>query len=200
MKFYGHANLQQNELQNAVLPIETAFPVNPKVGQLAFVNSTVYICVALGNNLPVWVPMTREITAFTYTQSTPSTSWAVAHGLNTTSINAQIFDAAGRTVIPDEIEIVDPNNISISFGAAFAGKVVVLTGHFDGNVKPTYSYTHFQEVAATTWTIDHNLGYSPIVRVFIGNNEVQPLSIVHNTTNQTTLTFSTAQVGVARLI
>ena len=200
MKFYGHANLQQNELQNAVLPIETAFPVNPKVGQLAFVNSTVYICVGLGGGLPVWVPMTREITAFTYTQSEPAVSWAVPHNLNTTSINAQVFDGLGRTIIPDEIEIVDPNNISISFGAAFAGKVVVLTGHFDGNVKPTYSYTHFQETSSTTWTIDHNLGYNPIVRVFIGNNEVQPLSVVHNTTNQTTLTFSTPQVGVARLI
>ena len=36
MRHYGNINLQQNELQNAVLPIDTYFPVNPKVGQLVF--------------------------------------------------------------------------------------------------------------------------------------------------------------------
>lgn len=200
MKFYGDANLQQNELQNAVLPIETAFPVNPKVGQLAFVNSTVYICVAIGNNLPVWVPMTREITAYTYTQDTVSQTWTISHNLNTTSVNVQIFDDQARVVIPNEIEVLNPNQVQVSFGAQFAGKAVVLTGHFDGNVKPTYAYTFYQTQASTTWVINHNLGYNPIIRVFIGTNEVQPESIVHNTTNQTTITFSTAQAGLARLI
>lgn len=200
MKFYGDANLQQNELQNAVLPVETAFPASPKVGQVAFVNSIVYICVSLANSLPVWVPMTREITAYTHTQNTEALTWTISHGMNTTSVQVQIFDTDSRVIIPDEIEVVDPDTVSVTFNTLFAGRAVVLTGHFDGNVKPTYAYTHYQTEASTTWVINHGLGYNPIVRVFIGNQEVQPLSIIHNTVNQTTITFSTAQVGYARLI
>lgn len=200
MKFYGHANLQQNELQNAVLPIETAFPASPKVGQIAFVNSTVYICVSLANSLPVWVPMTREITAYTHNQSIASATWTINHGLNTTSVQVQVFDDAQRVVIPDEIEVLTPDTVQVSLSTLAIGKAVVLTGHFDGTVKPTYAYTHYQDQAATEWVITHNLGYNPIVRVFIGNAEVQPQSIVHDSVNQTTITFSVAQAGYARLI
>jgi hypothetical protein len=200
MKFYGDANLQQNELQNAVLPIETAFPTSPVVGQLAFVNSIVYICVSVASNLPVWVPMTREITAYTHTQSSSSDTWTITHGMNTTSVQVQVFDSANRVVIPDEIEVLTPDSVSVALGTAITGRAVVITGHFDGNVKPTYAYTHYQSEASTSWVIVHGLGYNPIVRVFIGNQEVQPQSITHNTVNQTTITFSTAQAGYARLI
>lgn len=200
MKFYGHANLQQNELQNAVLSIETAFPAQPLVGQIAFVNSTVYICVSLAGNLPVWVPMTREITAYTHDQNSASNVWVITHNLNTTSIQAQIFDSLSRVIIPDEIEILSPNAIQVTVGSPIIGRAVVLTGHFDGNVKPTYAYTYYQSTASTTWVITHNLGYNPIVRVFIGTQEVQPVSISHDSIDQVTITFSTAQVGYARLI
>jgi hypothetical protein len=200
MKFYGHANLQQNELQNAVLPIETAFPAMPKVGQVAFVNSIVYICVSLANSLPVWVPMTREITAFTYNQATASSTWNITHGLNTTSVQVQVFDESNRVVIPDGIEVLTPNMVQVTLGTASIGRAVIMTGHFDGNVKPTYSYTHYQSDASTTWVILHGLGYNPIARVFVGNQEVQPLSIVHDSVNQTTITFNSAYVGYAKLI
>lgn len=200
MKFYGHANLQQNELQNAVLPIETAFPVSPKVGQIAFVNSTVYICVSLAGGLPVWVPMTREITAYTHSQNTAAAVWTVDHGLNTTSVQVQIFDNYSRVVIPDDIEVLSPNTVRVTVATAATGRAVVLTGHFDGNVKPTYSYTHYQSTSSTTWVVTHNLHYNPIVRVFIGNQEVQPATITHDSLNQTTITFSSPQVGYARLI
>jgi hypothetical protein len=199
MKFYGHANLQQNELQNAVLSSLTNFPSLPSVGQIAFVNSIVFICVSAGS-LPVWVPLTREITAYTHTQSEASQVWSITHGLNTTSVNVQVFDGTSRVLIPDEINVTGPNTTMVYFNTAIVGRAVVVSGHFDGNVKPTYAYTFNQNTASTTWTIDHNLGYNPIVRVFIGTSEVQPLSITHPTTNQTVITFSTPQVGYARLI
>ena len=199
MKFYGHANLQQNELQNAALSTLTAFPVTPVVGQIAFVNSTVYICVGSGQ-LPVWVPLTREITAYTHSQPDASSTWTINHDLNTTSVNVQVFDASSRMVIPAEIETTSPTVVTVMFGTAQAGRAVIVSGHFDGQVKPTYAYTHYQNSASTTWTITHNLGYNPIVRVFVGNQEVQPLSTVFNSTNQVTLTFATAQAGYAQLI
>lgn len=200
MKFYGHANLQQNELQNATLTTLTSFPTSPVTGQLAFVNSIVYICVSTLNSLPVWVPLTREITAYTHSQSVASDSWVITHTLNTTSVNVQVFDATNKAVIPDEIEIVNANTVAVSLNSALAGRAVVVSGHFDGNVKPTYSYTHYQNSASTTWVVVHGLGYEPIVRVFVGNQEVQPQSITHDSVNQLTITFSTAQSGLARLI
>jgi hypothetical protein len=199
MKFYGDANLQQNELQNAVLSTYSSFPIAPKQGQLAFVNSTVYVCVTSGS-LPVWVPLTREITCYTHTQSSPAVEWVIVHNLNTTSVNIQAFGADSAVVIPDEITTTGPNTATITFNTAFAGRAVIVTGHFDGLVKPTYAYTFYQNPASTTWTINHNLGYYPIVRVFIGTNEVQPASISHDDINTTVITFNTAQTGYARLI
>jgi hypothetical protein len=199
MKFYGHANLQQNEIQNAALQTLTTFPTSPVVGQLAFVNSIVFICVG-SDALPVWVPLTREITAYTHTEAVAQQVWGITHNLNTTSVNVQVFDGAGKAIIPDDIEITGPSSATITFTAAQAGKAVLVSGHFDGNVKPTYSYTHYEGTASTVWVILHNLGYNPIVRVFIGNQEVQPSAITHDSPNQTTISFTTAQVGYARLI
>jgi hypothetical protein len=200
MKFYGHANLQQNELQNAVLSTLTSFPNNPVVGQVAFVNSIVYICVRVTPAPPIWVPLTQEITAYTHVQGTASASWSITHNLNTTDVNIQVYNNANQIIIPDEITITGVNTATVTFAALQQGKAVVLSGHFTGNQKPTYSYTHYQNTASATWTIDHALGYNPIVRVFIGTSEVQPASITHPTANQTVITFSTPQVGYARLI
>lgn len=200
MKFYGHANMQQNQLQRAVMPLYTSFPSLPVIGELAFVNSILYICVSVTNSLPVWVPLTREITVYQYSQATASTSWAITHNLNTTSVNVQIYDSLSNVIIPDGIQVTGPNTVTVTFTGQTTGSAVIVTGHTDGNVKPTYAYTFFETIAATTWTINHNLGYNPIVRVFIGNQEVQPLTVSFPTTNQAVLTFTTAQVGVARLI
>lgn len=199
MKFFGHADLLQNQLQNAALETLSYFPALAVTGQIAFVNSIVYICVESGD-LPVWVPLTREITGYTHTQSTPSQTWTIAHNLNTTSVNVQVFDTSNRAFIPDEVEVLNPNSVQVTFGTLIDGRAVVLTGHVDGNTKPTYAYTHYQSVSSTEWVIVHGLGYNPIIRVFIGTQEVQPSSIVHDSTTQTTITFTTPQVGYARLI
>jgi hypothetical protein len=200
MKFYGHANLQQNELQNAALTTLSSFPASPVVGQIAFVYSVVYICVSISNSLPVWIPLTREITAYTHTQASASDTWYIVHNLNTTSVNFQVYSDASQVVIPAEIETTGPNTGTISFNSPMTGRVICITGHFDGQVKPTYAYTFYQSSGSTTWTIVHNLGYNPIVRIFIGNQEVQPASITHDSTTQVTVTFTTAQAGYARLI
>jgi hypothetical protein len=199
MKFYGHADLRQNEVQNAALTTLTTFPTIPVIGQLAFVNSIVYICVTAGA-LPVWVPLTREITAFTYTQVVAASTWNITHDLNTTSVNVQVYDNTSKVMIPADIQTLGNSDIQITFNNAQAGRAVLVSGHFDGQTKPTYAYTHYQNSANTSWTIQHNLGYNPIVRVFVGNQEVQPTTITFTNSNQVVITFATAQVGYAQLI
>jgi hypothetical protein len=200
MRHFGNVNLQQNQLQNAVLPLVQSFPSTPKVGQIAFINKIVYICIQDTPAPAVWIPLTREITVYTHAQESASMTWNVQHDLNTSSVNVQVYGSNNKVVIPDEIEIINPNQVQITFSDAMSGKAVVVSGHLDGNTKPTYSYTFYQTESSTTWTINHNLGYNPIVRVFIGTSEVQPASITHPSINQTIISFTTPQVGYARLI
>lgn len=200
MRHFGNINLQQNQLQNAALQLTPSFPASPKVGQVAFVNKIVYICVQDTPAPAVWIPLTREITVYTHNQETASNTWNISHQLNTTSVNVQVYGSNNKMVLPDEVEIISPNEVKITYSESMAGKAVIVSGHLDGNTKPTYAYTFYQTESSAVWTINHNLGYNPIVRVFIGTSEVQPQSITHPSLNQTVITFSSPQVGYARLI
>lgn len=67
-------------------------------------------------------------------------------------------------------------------------------------------YEGFGDVhVGTEWVITHNLGYYPIIRVYStatdGNdlwekrNELVPLQIIHNSTNQVTIVFTESKTG-----
>jgi len=200
MKFYGEANLQQNYLKQAVLPLDEAFPTSPVAGQLVFKSDVLYICVSVTNGLPTWVPLTKEITSYTHTQANASSTWSITHGLNTRSVFVMVYDSSDRAVIPDAIEITGVNTVAVSLSAAATGKAVVLSGHVDGNTPPSYAYEFYQTNPSTTWTITHNLGRNPIVRIFVGNQEVQPLTTTFTSSNVVTVTFTTAQQGSAKLL
>jgi hypothetical protein len=65
-------------------------------------------------------------------------------------------------------------------------------------------YKHIQETAALSWVIDHHLQSYPIVDVYTEVNgsavKILPKSVVYNTPNQCTVTFSQARSGVATVI
>lgn len=200
MKFYGEANLQQNFLKQAVLPLDESFPATPVAGQLVFKSSILYICISITDNLPVWAPLTKELTSYTHTQATASSTWTINHGLNTRSVFVMVYDDADRVVIPDQIQVNGLNTVTVNLSSAATGRVVVLSGHIDGNSPPSYAYEHYQTTPSTTWTITHNLGRNPIVRIFVGNQEVQPLTTTFTSSNVVTVTFTTAQQGTAKLL
>lgn len=200
MKFYGEAHLQQNNLREAVIPLDTAFPISPKVGQIVFKDRILYICVEINSGIPVWCPLTNEVTCHTHIQATDSSVWTVTHPLNTAHVSVTVYDTDNRVVLPNEITINDASTVSVNFGTPMQGKVVVLTGHFEGNTKNEYAYEHYQTNPNTEWIIPHGLGRYPVVRVFIGNQEVQPASVTFTSLDVVTLTFSTPQVGQVKLI
>ena len=199
MKFFGNANLQQNLLQNAVLPLDNQWPTSPKAGQLVFKDKILYICVTAGA-IPIWVPLTTEISMYVHAQTEDSISWTVNHDLNTTSPSVQIWGTDNKMLIPNEISVSSANTIVVDMGYAIQGRAVVVAGSQEGNTKPTYGFVFTEVSPSATWTIDHNLGYEPIVRVFIGTSEVQPASITHPSNMQTVITFSSPQVGTAKFI
>lgn len=58
-------------------------------------------------------------------------------------------------------------------------------------------YVHTQGSAATTWTVNHNLGFLPQVTVLSpGGIEVEA-QVTHTSANQAVITFNTAQTGQA---
>lgn len=77
----------------------------------------------------------------------------------------------------------------------FASKIATL----GAAVGETTSYTHTQGGASTTWTIQHNLGYSYpiIVAADTSNVMLVPSTITFTSTNVVTLTFATAKSGYA---
>jgi hypothetical protein len=65
--------------------------------------------------------------------------------------------------------------------------------------KAALRYTHTQTAAISTWTIVHNMGYMPNVTVIdSGGNDVEG-SIVYNSTDTLTISFSAEMSGVAYL-
>jgi hypothetical protein len=61
------------------------------------------------------------VTAYTHNQSTSSTIWTVTHNSSYMKFSYSLFDTEGFEVIPDEVEIVDENNIVIRLATPMAG-------------------------------------------------------------------------------
>lgn len=60
-------------------------------------------------------------------------------------------------------------------------------------------YVYQQSTAATTWTINHNLGYRPSVELLDSGSQEIDGDISHPTINQTVVTLSPPTAGLARL-
>jgi hypothetical protein len=120
--------------------------------------------------------------------------------MNTTLPSVQVYGADNKVVFPDDITIVDNNTVKVNFARAVTGRAIILSGTRSGSNRPTYAYEHTQTTLSNTWVVPHNLGYNPIVRIFVGNAEVQPMSIVHDSLFQCTISFTQQYVGIARLI
>lgn len=59
----------------------------------------------------------------------------------------------------------------------------------------------YQQVApATTWTINHNLGYKPSVELLDSGSQEIDGEVSHPSDNQTVVTLNPASAGIARLI
>lgn len=200
MQFHGNIDLLDNEIRSAVMQAEGDFPANPKTGRIIFKNKRVLICVEITAGLPVWVPLTNELNTYIHNQVTPATTWSVIHNLNTEYPVFTVYDDNDEAIIPEKYVPTNASSGILYFsGIATEGRAAFVFGADTGTVSSVPAYEHNQTTTNTAWVITHNLGYNPVVRVFIGSQEVQPASINHNSTAQLTITFSVTQVGIAKL-
>jgi hypothetical protein len=203
VKSYGNLNFQNNFAQEVRFDVEQEFPTdtNRMVGRIIFKDKRLYICVEIASGLPVWVPLTNEMDTYVHTQVSGSTTWNVTHNLKTNNPLVQVYEAGTNVMmIPDEVLILSRDELRISFGDAVSGRAIIMFGDITGGQKTSYAYEYFVTTPSNTWVITHGLGYEPIVRVFVDGQEVQPYSIVHDSMSQTTISFTSPQVGVARFI
>lgn len=199
MKHYGNIDLNFNQLQNAALATSTNFPATPIPGLMHFMNKKMYICAEIAAGLPVWIPVTQEVNTYVHDQASASSAWTINHSLNTASAFVQVYDASGRSVIPDYIDDSIFNQVTVMFSIAQAGRAVVMLGSTSGAARPLVAYEQ-AFTNTTTIVVNHGLGYFPEINVYVGNNLVQPLSIVNNSTMQATVTFTSNETGVVRCI
>lgn len=202
MQSFGHINFNNNQAQQVAFQMETDFPATPVLGRILFKDKRVYICVEIGA-IPVWVPLTSEIDTYTYrgNVTTASDVWVITHNLNSVYPLVQIYDANHVMIHPNDVTANDNNTCTVTFTTPQSGVAVLMHGSdLYGSPKLHQAFEFFQTSPDVTWTIPHDLGYNPVVRVFVGSTEVLPLTITHTSVFQTILTFSTAQVGIARLL
>lgn len=60
-------------------------------------------------------------------------------------------------------------------------------------------YMHTQSTPASTWTINHNLGFRPSVELLDSGSQEIDGEVAHPSINQTVVTLSPATAGIARL-
>jgi hypothetical protein len=137
MKIYGDADLTDSELLNAKLssniivkPINSLPSPPHGEGHLVFSNDVLYICVSV--NPEVWIPLTKEISAYAHTQAVSSSTWYIIHNLNTTDIVITIYNSDDQVIIPDSIAITGANTATVTLSTASTGRAVVVTGTIEG--------------------------------------------------------------------
>jgi hypothetical protein len=81
-------------------------------------------------------------------------------------------------------------------GKSVADFVALIT---TGGVAAT-GYTHTQAVAATVWTVTHNLGHWPALTLYDAAGNSIIADVQNTSVNALTVTFLTPQTGVVRAI
>lgn len=197
MKVWSNLDFAEGGIKNFKFTEQEDFPLNPKPGMAIFKDKRLLLCVSV-EDLPIWVPLTQQLNMYRFKQNSAASRWEVKHNLNVSTPIVQCYDEAGGVIQPSDISLVDENNMVILFSEPVAGTAVFLAGVESGLPAPSVAFTA-SYTDQTTWVVVHNLGYRPAVRVYQGNNEVQPNSIVHDSINQLTITFSEPESGTVIL-
>ncbi len=109
-----YVNIQQQIILNAtgnLLPIQ----IDMSTGKLHGAD----VSGGGGGGSPI--PGLLGAYGFVFEQSTPIIQWLIPHNAKTTFVSASIQDTNGNTILPDEIHVIDINNVSVTFGSAQAG-------------------------------------------------------------------------------
>lgn len=198
MRVLGNLNMDGNAIQQMRIDPETGFPASPTPGRILFHEEqrTLYICAEIAGGLPIWVPCAQVKDMYRHAQNSPAIEWVVEHNLNMAPVMIQVYDDTGEWVIPDKIISTDVNQTVVRFSTPTAGTAVALRGEQFGSRASDVAFSA-EFTNSDEWIVNHGLGRNPDIKVYVGDRQVQPQSIVHNSTMQATITFTSPQTGTA---
>jgi len=155
---------------------------------------------AFTGSVVVIAPVTQNLFPTTYTTSwTSQTSVTVTHNLGTLNVFCQVFDGSGIEVLPQSISLTSTSALTLAFGAAFTGSVVV----FAQPAKPAQSY-FASWTSQTSVTVTHGLGSTAvIVQVYDAGSppvRVAPQSITASDANTVILGFGSSFSGTVTVL
>ena len=131
-----------------------------------------------------------------FSQSTAATTWSFSHNLNTRNPLVQVYSPTYAQLIPNEIVGIDAFTVEIRFDYAQAGYAVASNG---GGLYVTGSTPRLvQNIAAATWSFQHNLGTKyPGYEVYDSNdNVITPAGIHSVDINNAEIYFAYPTTGV----
>lgn len=199
MQINGDLDLLGNTLKNFALEPIDQWPLVPKPGTFIFKGSRIYVCLEIDDGVPVWLPMSGELQTHVHDQFVASTTWEIDHKLQTAGCIVQVLSGDNKAIMEDEVDF-SFNHATIRFLEPQAGRAILIMGSTEGIPRPQVAYEQLF-TNEQVWVINHQLGYLPIVRCFVGNMEIQPTSLVHNDEmTMATATFSSPMTGRARCV
>jgi hypothetical protein len=195
MKIYGTFDLQNNLLKNTALDNLSAFPENPRVGSFQLIQKRLMVCLYIDESTPFWFPIGSEISTFIHTQDEENDTWVLNHNLGSSTVIVQTYDTDNKVILADDIDLSVKNVVTITFSVPLAGRAIVMLGNLTGLPKPDVRYEK-EFTLSKEWTVNHGLGYLPVIRVIKDGLELQPESIFHESTVTSTVTFSKETSGL----
>lgn len=108
-----------------------SFPANPSVGTITIKGEMLYAYLTLVG-ITNWYPLIRLPERYVHSQTSPSTTWTIAHNLNKTEVWYQVQDSNGQLMMAGEFIEIDSNSFTLSFSEPSQGKVLVLGSGLDG--------------------------------------------------------------------
>ncbi len=188
----GHLDMRGQSVKNMVLGQDTDNVSHPVPGRVARVGNRLLFCLDVYDNQPLWVPLMQERNVYIHDQTASSSTWTINHNMNSARVIVQVFSATNQAIIPDTIEPISNDTVEVTFTQSVTGHAIVMVGNIDGAQKPDVRFEQ-SFTSQTTMTVNHNLGYEPVIRVISESGfEVLPQSVQHTTLNQAVLTFSSA--------
>lgn len=199
MQINGVLDLMGNTLKNVALEPVESWPLDPKPGTFIFKSKRIYVCLEINDGVPVWLPMSTELHTHVHDQFVASTTWEIDHSLQTAGCIVQVLSGDNKAIEFDEVDFAF-NHATIHFAEPQAGRAILIMGATEGIPRPPVAYEQtFTE--QQVWVINHNLGYPPIVRCFLGAMEVQPVTLVHDENfTQSIASFNSPVTGRARCV
>jgi len=201
MKSFGNLNLQQNLLKAAVIESSEALPnANVAKGRLVFHDGTLYICVSI-IGAPLWVPLTNKASTYSHRQEEASKAWLIDHDLGSEAVVTFVYNENNEMIIADSIKIVNSNQVLIDFNDEIVGSAVIVSSAAISSgfrAVPCFNYT--QTTPSEVWTINHRLGFDPLVQIFIDDKFFIPAYVKHVSDSIVEVGFTEPTSGTARCI